>query len=151
MMTEQENAALVEWLQKEISLIQSAQDEIPFGLDYDGENTLKVFNIALAALTAEPIGWRYRYLMPFMKNADGTMGWVGAWKLTDDIACCNRLKGYEIDNLYTTPPAPAIPDGWRLVPVEPTDAMTDSGWDKLNVSGDMNCAYEAMIAAAPTS
>lgn len=89
-MTEQEKAALVEWLQKEIALIQSAQDEIPFGLDYDGENTLKVFNIALAALTAESVGDFYE---------DGKDNW---WQIGP------HDKVPHVTPLYTTQPAPAI-------------------------------------------
>lgn len=44
--------------------------------------------------------------------------------------------------LYTaTPPAAGVPDGWKLVPVEPTQEMLDTA---LRVHGD-----EAFIAKAP--
>jgi len=41
------------------------------------------------------------------------------------------------DKLYTTPPAAAVPNGWKLVPIEPTEEMVVSGfecdaWDTLS-------------------
>lgn len=43
-------------------------------------------------------------------------------------------------------PQPAIPDGYRLVPVEPTGGMLEAaiaaGWSRIDI-------YQAMIAAAP--
>ena len=41
-------------------------------------------------------------------------------------------------------PAP-IPDGWQLVPVEPTDKMWFAG---VVIKGDMAASYKAMLAAA---
>jgi len=42
--------------------------------------------------------------------------------------------------------APAVPQGWKLVPVEPTDAMVDAahhaGWSRIDI-------YSAMLAATP--
>ncbi|HBN7019265.1 TPA: DUF550 domain-containing protein [Escherichia coli] len=47
--------------------------------------------------------------------------------------------------------SPAIPDGWQLVPVEPTKEMIDAGW--LHFMGTKNPSskgtYKAMLAAAP--
>jgi hypothetical protein len=54
-----------------------------------------------------------------------------------------------------------IPDGWQLVPIEPTDEMFTAGWqranhgDAINKSGaitDTACGhiYRAMLAIAPT-
>ncbi|HCN5322503.1 TPA: hypothetical protein N6X42_002900 [Escherichia coli] len=56
--------------------------------------------------------------------------------------------------------SPAIPDGWALVPVEPTAEMISSGiaahYERSNIQihdrpapGPMECAYVAMLAAAP--
>jgi len=48
------------------------------------------------------------------------------------------------------PPAPSVPDGWKLVPVEPTDEMIDAGCDASNAYRvDMDRSYQAMLAAAP--
>lgn len=47
--------------------------------------------------------------------------------------------------------SPAIPDGWKLVPVEPTKEMIDAGW--LHFMGTKNPSskgtYKAMLAVAP--
>ena len=41
-------------------------------------------------------------------------------------------------------PAP-IPEGWQLVPIEPTDKMWFAG---VVIKGDMAASYKAMLAAA---
>lgn len=57
--------------------------------------------------------------------------------------------------------SPVIPDGWVLVPVEPTAEMLQSGisahYERSQIQihdkpapGPMECAYVAMLAAAPT-
>lgn len=47
--------------------------------------------------------------------------------------------------------SPVIPEGWQLVPVEPTKEMIDAGW--LHFMGTKNPSskgtYKAMLAAAP--
>lgn len=45
-----------EWLQQKIAEIEATRDDIPFGLDEDDSNTLAALRIALASLTAEPVG-----------------------------------------------------------------------------------------------
>lgn len=55
--------------------------------------------------------------------------------------------------LYTTPqPAhteQVIPDGWRLVPIEPTPGMMVEGTLVSEFEADPAGMYRAMIAAAP--
>jgi len=46
--------------------------------------------------------------------------------------------------------SPVIPDGWVLVPVEPTEAMNKAGWAAMNEHDAINPTYRAMLAAAPT-
>lgn len=52
-------------------------------------------------------------------------------------------------------PAPRGAQGWRMVPVEPTDEMIEAGYEALEQGrewGRMQCApdvWEAMLAAAP--
>ena len=60
-----------EWLQKTITSIESARDEIPFGLDEDQSNMLTAFKIALASLEREQI--RHEHA----KWSDSTFGCVG--------------------------------------------------------------------------
>jgi len=62
--------------------------------------------------------------------------------------------GRKWEPLYTAPPAPAVPDGWKLVPVEPTAEMIVSMKDYLTAcSGGtvigVRAGYRAMLAAAP--
>ncbi len=41
------------------------------------------------------------------------------------------------------------PDGWQLVPKEPTDEMNKAGWAAMNKYDAINPTYRAMLAAAP--
>lgn len=45
--------------------------------------------------------------------------------------------------------APVTPDGWQLVPKEPTVAMNKAGWAAMNEHDAINPTYRAMLAAAP--
>ncbi|EPE6974298.1 hypothetical protein R9Y17_001489 [Citrobacter freundii] len=45
--------------------------------------------------------------------------------------------------------APVTPDGWQLVPKEPTEAMNKAGWAAINEHDAINPTYRAMLAAAP--
>lgn len=46
-----------------------------------------------------------------------------------------------------------VPEGWKLVPVEPTDAMIRAGYDAENNDGKMHLrpAWRYMLAAAPAA
>ena len=44
---------------------------------------------------------------------------------------------------------PVTPDGWQLVPKEPTEAMNKAGWAAINEHDAINPTYRAMLAAAP--
>ncbi|WP_409219460.1 hypothetical protein [Citrobacter portucalensis] len=45
--------------------------------------------------------------------------------------------------------SPLTPDGWQLVPKEPTEAMNKAGWAAINEHDAINPTYRAMLAAAP--
>lgn len=45
--------------------------------------------------------------------------------------------------------SPVIPDGWVMVPVEPTEEMNKAGWEAMNEHDAINPTYRAMLAAAP--
>lgn len=51
--------------------------------------------------------------------------------------------------LYTHP-APAVPEGWQLVPKEPTREMALAMIDYKVSSSNATVTYKAMLAAAPT-
>ena len=50
-------------------------------------------------------------------------------------------------------PAPTIPEGWKLVPIEPTPGMIDAAeyvdWGDADVRGSCINAWDRMLAAAP--
>lgn len=45
--------------------------------------------------------------------------------------------------------SPVIPDGYVIVPKEPTDEMNRAGWAAMNEHDAINPTYRAMLAAAP--
>lgn len=63
----------------------------------------------------------------------------------------DRGAYYTWEPLYTHP-AP-IPEGWQLVPVEPTPEMLAASWETDLKATDINTVrkelYQAMLAAAP--
>ncbi len=83
-----------------------------------------------------------------------------AWKLHDTLTEHGPLNGHQFNNLkgcfyealkVAMYNSPVIPEGWQLVPVEPTKEMIDAGW--LHFMGTKNPSskgtYKAMLAAAP--
>ena len=44
-----------------------------------------------------------------------------------------------------------VPDGWKLVPVDPTDEMISAGDVFMFGTSQLRAAYEAMLAVAPES
>lgn len=64
-------------------------------------------------------------------------------------------RGYELNFLYATPPA--VPQGWKLVPVEPTIIMQGAAHSSL-LTGFQHMGYDvlrsiyrAMLSAAPAA
>ena len=119
--------------------IEEMERQEPFDADSD------VFRSAFeAALKAG--NW------PATRQGDGyrSPSTQNAWRIA--FSTVNRLK------LYLAPgaqPAPSIPEGWKLVPIEPTYEMLEAGEDTLiptytdtpvSVPFDV---YRAMLAAAP--
>jgi hypothetical protein len=43
----------------------------------------------------------------------------------------------------------AMPEGWKMVPVEPTDEMISAGDVFMFGTSQLGAAYEAMLAVAP--
>lgn len=77
----------------------------------------------------------------------------GQTRYTTDIRA-RKSKGYPIP-IYTAPVPAAAPEplqGWKLVPVEPTQEMLDNTAAFVNPhvnEADCAIAYRAMLAAAP--
>ncbi len=65
-----------------------------------------------------------------------------------------RLVEYE-DRIRSALASPTIPEGWKLVPVEPTDAMIDAGEDEARERRSVGMQvyasdiYHAMLSTAP--
>ncbi len=97
----------------------------------------KVMEIALAALTAEPVAFTAQ------SNIDGFGGGVGyMWPPGNEKPTDVALYANPIDN--TAPQYEALA-GWKLVPVEPTAEMYDAGDKQLATKQ----VWDAMLAAAP--
>ncbi|HAF4804678.1 TPA: DUF551 domain-containing protein [Salmonella enterica] len=102
----------------------------------------ELVRIALASLEAEPIG--------YMNCFTGRV-----FSLDEQPGADTDTAVYE--PVYAVPPAPVVPDGYALVPVEPTDEMIAAAMnceDVLFNSDESFCVqfgniYEAMLAAAP--
>lgn len=120
---------------------------------------------ASAQQQGEPVAWA-----AFASNGNCRI-WFGDKASADNWAEATGIHG-PLTPLYTAPPAPAcsVPDGWRLVPVEPTEEMIrgaclaqssekyesyESWWDdhSSGVSERIRSIlvkdYHAMLAAAP--
>jgi hypothetical protein len=145
-------------------IIQWAREER--GCSMNGFQALEAFWVAaiplakdrqevLAAITAlrqlleqpvqEPVAW-----LVVSKYIGGKALSI-EWNIEADVMAHSfgRLP------LYTHPPAqPAVPEGWKLVPVEPTEIMQDAGVVVMPTVDchpyDAGMVYKAMLAAAPT-
>lgn len=76
---------------------------------------------------------------PYMDHRGGA-GVKGYTKLTKDIdaALAGKL------------PAPVVPEGWKMVPVEPTESMIGHGCGaSVMVVSEVVMAWAAMLSAAP--
>lgn len=77
----------------------------------------------------------------------GTLSFTGAGSYSDD-----DINEYELCDtpLYTVPPEASVPDGWKLVPIEPN-------WSMLNAAINFHegeaflpaSLYKAMLASFP--
>ncbi len=96
--------------------------------------------IALAAKRAEPV--------INIKFKDG-------WPVPESVGVVDSgqklADGYH--DFYTTPQlnSPEIPEGWKLVPIEPTRQMMSQGHFAMGGTdrGKFMRIYQAMLAAAP--
>lgn len=59
------------------------------------------------------------------------------------------MVALELNRKLAAGNSPAIPDGWVMVPVEPTEEMNKAGWTAMNEHDAINPTYRAMLAAAP--
>ncbi|RVU74690.1 hypothetical protein [Pantoea dispersa] len=133
-------------------LIELCEAVLAGHVQYGGDsNEEDIYKIALAALTAKPVG-TIRIEMDWNTHRN-----VATLDMREDLVAADMATG---DKLYTAPPAPAlrVPDGWKLVPIEPTEAMmlNESGcqhhaWDDANcpMRESRRIIWKHMIEAAP--
>ncbi len=115
----------------------------PTVIDWLDANDIEVTDVQLAGLfhaapTAPQAGAESYPPMP-----------VPAWakrviRTTADAYSETQMRAYADDTMALRARG-AVPSGWRLVPVMPTDAMVSAGYDAFGVAG----CYAAMIEAAP--
>lgn len=90
------------------------------------------------AARGEPVAW--------CVYANGVLDFLHASK----EACENWLQysaARTLHPLYLAPPAPVVPEGWQLVPKEPTVEMVDA-MNRVLIRHNTR-QYEAALAAAP--
>lgn len=73
------------------------------------------------------------------------------WSYNNGWNACRAamLQGAELVTTAYKLNSPVIPDGWVMVPVEPTEEMNKAGWEAMNEHDAINPTYRAMLAAAP--
>ncbi|EEV1956429.1 hypothetical protein WDK46_11405 [Escherichia coli] len=59
---------------------------------------------------AKPVAWRYRYVKKGVTDSQGK-SWFGDWKYAPTKEDCNDRPNYEIQALFTAPPAPVSSEG----------------------------------------
>lgn len=111
-------------------------------------------SIAISALeaTGEPEAWDIVYRNRFTDNLTRDKEWAEK---------CAKRPDCTVTPLFTHP-APSVPAGWRLVPVEPTGAMCCAPFNHddnrsspaVRLTDDASneavaAFYRAMLAAAP--
>lgn len=145
------------------ALAEQSQQE-PVATKTDGGITLHVgwddvpvgakLYAALQPVTAgEPVYWEYKHVDD---DPDDWQRVVPRTMQTLEVALAEiqgyrmgKKKLYEVRALYTAP-QPVIPPGYKLVPVEPTEAMLGAGLRHIDGMASMPSAYRAMLNAAPT-
>lgn len=66
--------------------------------------------------------------------------------------CPDKQSCNEAQCCLYAAPQPAVPEGWVMVPREPTEAMVQAAFDALPgyaLEGNIRRHYRAMLAAAP--
>ena len=94
---------------------------------------------ALTDVLGQHVGW-----MVFLDANDVSN--AAMYPLNEELVAMSAAMrwGACVMRVYT---APKVPEGWKLVPVEPTEEMLNACWDTPYSSYIRK--YKAMLAAAP--
>lgn len=108
------------------------------------EEAEELARIALAAMDSEPV-ILYRERNPYNGL---TTGWQELTENEFSFIKENAGENAEFLTLYRhAQPAPVVPDGYVMVPKDPTEEMLQASYREASVYSPT--AYRAMIAAAP--
>ncbi|ELY4583082.1 hypothetical protein SMZ82_002398 [Cronobacter malonaticus] len=97
---------------------------------------------------AEPVAWLICGSKTFKDRTAST-------REVAEQAVKDRKDGSCIKSLYNAPPAPFVPDGWKMVPVEPTPDMREAfhqaneEWEEGGAKWSPDHQWKAMLSAAP--
>lgn len=112
-----------------------------------GDAVIPLFTVPPAPANA--VAWEMRYW------SDGYNMW-GDWaRITAEQHAEMSVQhaadnDYEFRVLYDAPPAPAVPDGFKLMPLEMTDEIGEAiAMEARCCGGIALCIYESALAAAP--
>ncbi|WP_181380671.1 DUF551 domain-containing protein [Salmonella enterica] len=122
-------------------------------LGYAMADAVKVIDGAIAAMNANPVAWRYRYVHTPKTEEHGSP-FTTEWKLCDSEDECNPSDCFERQPLYTAPPAPVVP-----AEIEPDYEVIKAILPTANpdeyaccIAADMwNACRAAMLQAEPVS
>ncbi|MGT3344636.1 hypothetical protein [Yersinia enterocolitica] len=135
------NGFTVERLEKWISAGEAAKGHHD-GVRVSGECLTALARIALAAKRAEPVTW--------WTGPEPTL--TGELESYHDHETGSHYLPLVVSlSAYNTTPqlnSPEIPDGWKLVPIEPTQNMVDAHISGMQLAG-FSRAYRDMLATAP--
>lgn len=128
---------------RERKLLQQALDALLTGYHQGTQDAIAALREALAAPEPEPVAW-------YLPSPDGD---DSIFRDHRTVVACTGNKWEGFLPLYAAPPAapaPAAPDGWVMVPMEPTPEML-----AVVRNGPMHETwtegYCAMIAASPAA
>lgn len=120
------------------------------GAGYSADEVLSVLSELLAYREAQGnvAGWKWRLV-------DVASGETSAWRV-----CLLPLQpgggaGFETESipLFAAPQLPAVPDGFALVSIEPTEDMVAAAWREAIGKCDhetINLMYKSMLAESPS-
>ncbi len=145
-MTKFTKEQLIDQAKKNIAVLRGAAERIP-GASEAAVIHLRLAEITLAALTAEPVAWISE------RNLEN-LGKSYSVYVKHEPVMVRPIP------LYTAPPAPVVPDGYALVPVDMAPEMMRAvqlnselgGYAAANLSGAYSLFREfwnVAIAAAP--
>ncbi|HEI6738512.1 TPA: DUF551 domain-containing protein [Yersinia enterocolitica] len=97
---------------------------------------MELARIALAAKRAEPVGYLEQNHLDYLRSGSDADIWPEGGAGDIPVYLTPQLNSLE------------MPDGWKLVPIEPTQNMVDAHISGMQLAG-FSRAYRDMLAAAP--